>query len=181
MLDPGRTIYLVLLVLLGQGRKLASNCHDNRGSLSSRQERQEPGDKAFALPHRHDHHTLFITHPYEEELNTVSVHMLAWTVSCPSSALHTHHPSPSPTESCTAAQCWFYAAPAGLPCLPLMPEQNASQNPVPPAANCRSGGKDAILEVGLILWGTVTTKQCRCWWNGEDHRSTSSSCKVKGS
>lgn len=54
--------YLVLLVLLGQGRKVAGNRHYNGGGLWWRKEGEEPGDEPLALPHWHDHHTLLITH-----------------------------------------------------------------------------------------------------------------------
>lgn len=53
--------YLVLLVLLGQGGKVAGNRHDNGGGLGRWQEGEEPGDEALSLPYRHDHHTLLIT------------------------------------------------------------------------------------------------------------------------
>ena len=57
-------------------------------------------------------------------------------------SLHpTCHPTPSLAESCTAALCWFYAAPAEPPCPPLGPGQNVSQSLEPPAANCTSRGQ----------------------------------------
>lgn len=43
--------YLVLLVLLGQGRKVTGNRHDNGNGLGWGQEGEEPGDEPLALPH----------------------------------------------------------------------------------------------------------------------------------
>lgn len=75
----------------------------------------------------------------------------------------TCRPTPSPAESCTAAWCWFCAAPAKLPCPPLVHGQNVSQSLEPPAANCTSkkGHRGAlriqIPAVWLNMWKICST------------------------
>ena len=87
-------LHLVLFVLLGQGREVAGDRHDNGGGLLRGQEGEEPGDEPFPLPHGHDRHTLLVTHPAETHTHTHTQSLVfvcrVLTSVCVRAHTHTH-------------------------------------------------------------------------------------------